>query len=80
MVDYTAAAADLIKTYDRDGDSELGIEEFKDLYNAFKEKRPDVLKYTPEELFGFIDKDLTGTISLAELADHLKEQNFDPSA
>ena len=80
MVDYTAAAADLIKTFDKDGDGELGIEEFRDLYNAYKEKRPDVLKYTPEELFGFVDKDGTGTVSLAELADHLKEQNFDPSA
>ena len=80
MVDYTAAAADLIKIFDKDGDGELVIEEFKDLYNAYKEKRPDVLKYTPEELFGFVDKDKSGTVSLAELADHLKEQNFDPSA
>ena len=80
MVDYTACAADMIKKFDTDGDGELGLEEFKGLYEAYKEKRPDVLKYTPEELFGFIDKDNTSTISLAELADHLKEQNFDPSA
>ena len=80
MVDYGAAAADLIKRFDQDGDGELSMDEFKNLYEAFKEKKPEILKYTPEELFVHVDKDSTGTISLAELTQHLEEQSFDPNA
>ncbi len=57
MVDYTASAAELIKKYDRDGDGELGLDEFKELYEGYKEKKPEILKYTPEELFTYVDKD-----------------------
>ena len=62
MVDYTASAADLIKASDKDGDGELGTKEFRDpCGNTYKEVRPDVVKYTPDKTFGFIDKDGTGT-------------------
>ena len=46
MVDYTAHAAEMIKQFDTNGDGELGIEEFEGLYNAFKEKRPDLSQFT----------------------------------
>ena len=80
MVDYAAAAADLIKRFDQDGDGELGLDEFKNLYEAFKEKKPEILQYTPEELFVHVDKDKTGTINLAELTQHLEDQKFDPNS
>lgn len=78
MTDYNAIAADFFKTYDKNGDGNLSIEEFTELYNALHASRPDLDlgKYTVQEMFGFIDKDGDGQINQQELANHLESQNF----